>query len=117
MDSTDFGESIRLTSAYIAATEYIEGNKTDEMDSKIRGGNSLLVDALVQRIGERSVLKNAKVKAIHQNATQVEVHLTSKRQFKADFCICAVPSHCLNKIKWKRRINRMQLSNFNIRGS
>jgi len=39
MDSTDFGESIRLTSAYAAAAEYFESNPTDEMDFKIRGGN------------------------------------------------------------------------------
>ena len=42
MDSTDFGESIRLTSAYTAAAEYIESNPTDEMDFRIRGGNSQL---------------------------------------------------------------------------
>ncbi len=88
MDSTDSGESIRLSSAYIAAAEYIEGNKTDEMDSKIRGGNKLLVDALVRRIGQKSVLTEAEVKRIHQNATRVEVQLKNERWFKADFCIC-----------------------------
>jgi monoamine oxidase len=30
MDSTDFGESIRMTSAYLAATEYLSGDTTDQ---------------------------------------------------------------------------------------
>jgi choline dehydrogenase-like flavoprotein len=43
MDSTDFGETIRMNSAYTAATEYLssKGHKvgnTDEMDFKVRGG-------------------------------------------------------------------------------
>jgi hypothetical protein len=37
-DSTDFGETIRLTSAYSAAAEYLDGDNTDAMDYKIRGG-------------------------------------------------------------------------------
>ena len=40
MDSTDFGETIRLTSAYGAAAEYADGTNTDAMDYKMRGGNN-----------------------------------------------------------------------------
>src|SRR5208282_3434656 len=50
MDSTDFGESIRTVSAYAGATEYFDGNRTDEMDLKIPGGNDVLVDSLVKEI-------------------------------------------------------------------
>jgi len=100
MDSTDYGESIRLSSAYSAATEYLVGNKTDDMDFKIRGGNSLLVNALVRRIGTQSVITNAEVKAIRQDSARVEVYIAGKRKFMADFCICTVPAHGLNKIRW-----------------
>jgi len=101
MDSTDYGESIRLCSAYLAATDYLDPDKkTDDMDFKIRGGNSRLVDALVRQIGTQSVISNARVTAIRQYDTQVEVRLPSKKKYVADFCICTVPAHCLNKIRW-----------------
>jgi monoamine oxidase len=102
MDSTDFGETIRLTSAYTAAAEYIESNRTDEMDSKIRGGNDQLVFALVDAIGaEHRVLLSTRVKSIHQRKGGVEVHVEGKkRAFRADFCICTVPAQCLLRIQW-----------------
>ena len=40
LDSTDFGESIRHTSAYAAFAEYAESSEKNEMDLKIKGGNS-----------------------------------------------------------------------------
>jgi monoamine oxidase len=107
MDSTDYGESIRLCSAYLAATDYLVGNKTDDMDFKIRGGNSRLVYALVGGIGKRSVITDAEVKAIRQNDTRVEVYV-GKRKFVADFCICTVPAHCLNKITWEPALPQEQ---------
>ena len=107
MDSTDYGESIRLCSAYLAATDYLVGKKTDDMDFKIRGGNSRLVDALVHRIGAQSVITDAKVRAIRQHSTWVGVY-TIERKFKADFCICTVPAHCLNKIIWEPALSQEQ---------
>ena len=102
MDSTDFGESIRQTSAYAGAAEYAFGNKFDEMDKKIDGGNSRLSDALAGAI-------NAKRRSIHKNRKAVEVVQANGivtvvphvgRPFKGDACICAIPASCLNKIKW-----------------
>jgi monoamine oxidase len=108
MDSTDYGESIRLCSAYLAATDYLDvDKKTDDMDYKIRGGNSRLVKALVDGIGERSVITGATVKVIRQHSTWVEVYAI-KRKFKADFCICTVPTHGLNKIKWEPALPQEQ---------
>lgn len=102
MDSTDFGETIRLTSAYTAAAEYIESNRTDEMDDKIRGGNDRLAFALVDAIGAKDrVLLSARVKRIHQNKSGVEVHVEGRRKvFRADFCICTIPAQCLLRIQW-----------------
>ncbi len=45
-DSTDFGETIRMMSAYAAAAEYFESSPANEMDFKMEGGNSRLVNAL-----------------------------------------------------------------------
>jgi len=102
MDSTDFGESIRLTSAYTAAAEYIEGNATDEMDFKIRGGNARLIYSLVGALDPNDFYLNTKVKSIHQTSLGVEVFVEGRPiPFRAEFCICTVPAQCLLKIKWE----------------
>jgi monoamine oxidase len=102
MDSTDFGETIRLTSAYSAAAEYIDSNDTDAMDFKIRGGNSLLPYALAGELDPKEVYRGTKVRAVHQTATGVKVFVHGRRSpFRAEFCICSVPAHCLLKINWQ----------------
>jgi monoamine oxidase len=118
MDSTDFGESIRLTSAYVAAGEYAGSNDTDEMDWKITGGNQQLPRAIVNRIrgtGLGSFHRNRRATEIYQKNEAVEVHaefyppdarrpsLSSRHKqyvYKADFCICAIPARVLNDIRW-----------------
>jgi monoamine oxidase len=54
MDSTDFGESIRHTSAFVGATEYTVGSRYDEMDEKVVGGNDRLIHALVDAMYRKS---------------------------------------------------------------
>jgi monoamine oxidase len=100
MDSTDFGESIRHASAYSAATEYVCSNRTDEMDSKIAGGNSRLVHALAQSIGTTRVHTKARVEAIVQRGAKVAVLLAGGHEATADVCICAIPAPCLRGITW-----------------
>lgn len=104
MDSTDFGESIRHVSAYMGASEYfgsagVGANTTDEMDWKIEGGNSTLVDALEGSIGKRKIHKNFRVHKIHQDSSGVEVS-SDKRKFRAEVCICALPAYQLPNIDW-----------------
>jgi monoamine oxidase len=103
MDGTDFGESIRQTSAYVAAAEYLskQSGPTDEMDFKIQGGNSLLIDRLEAHIGAKSIHKGDPVVAVFQRDSKVEVHLHSGKRFKGDACICAVPASCYRHITWK----------------
>lgn len=103
MDSTDFGESIRLSSAYLAATEYFQSNRTDEMDFKIRDGNSSLVDALVASIRRRNIVRaNAPVTRIEQDADGVAVYVQGQTaRSMAQFCICTVPAHRLIGIEWR----------------
>jgi monoamine oxidase len=111
MDGTDFGESIRQTSAYVAAAEYLskQSGPTDEMDFKIQGGNSLLIDRLEAHIGAKSIHKGDPVEAVIQRDGKLEVHLHSGKRFKGDACICAVPASCYRNITWKPRLPAQQI--------
>jgi monoamine oxidase len=104
MDSTDFGESIRHTSAYTAATEYFCSNRFDEMDKKIVGGNYLLINALAKAIDKhqkrKSVHLNRKVKRIEQRNGTVKVIANQGKHFPGDACICAIPVPSVHRIQW-----------------
>jgi monoamine oxidase len=113
MDSTDFGESIRMTSAYAAATEYLSGNRTDEMDFKIRGGNSLLVNALVADIQKHAakIHTSATVTAVRQTRSRVTVTVAGvATPIIADHCVCAIPAPSLGAIQWTPRLPEDQQS-------
>ena len=104
MDSTDYGESIRQVSAYVAAdeyvdTDYINPNSTDEMDFHVRGGNSVLIDALAAKLSPGALRLNSAVKSIVQRAGRVTVS-TANEKFTADSCIFAAPSSVLNSIEF-----------------
>lgn len=96
-DSTDFGESIRMVSAYAAAAEYFESSPANEMDYKIEGGNSRLVNALASFVGEGAILTGMPVEKVTQRRGKVTV-TASGRSFTADACICTVPARTLDKI-------------------
>lgn len=96
-DSTDFGETIRMVSAYTAATEYFESSPANEMDFKMVGGNSRLIQALVAELGNSSLHYGLPVAKIRQRGGQVTV-VAGGRTFVADACICTVPARTLDKI-------------------
>jgi monoamine oxidase len=107
MDSTDFGESIRHTGAFVAASEYVFSNRFDEMDMKIVGGNDRLPRALEKAINaaarskkQPAVCLNSRVKQIDQSQGGVVVTTHDGKTFPADACICAIPAHGLRKIHW-----------------
>lgn len=105
MDSTDFGETIRMNSAYTAATEYLstedqQVDNTDEMDFKVCGGNDRLVKALADAIGKNSIQMDCEVKQITQANGRVTVQIKGRRPVHADFCVCALPAHCVGRIEW-----------------
>ena len=108
MDSTDSGESIRHASAYSAAAEYFptDGNKTDEMDDKICGGNILLPRALARFIGEENIFRGSKVSEIWHAKHQVFVRFPGHKPLQADFCICTVPARSLTRIEFHPRLPR-----------
>jgi monoamine oxidase len=100
-DSTDFGESIRHVSAYSAITEYAESSPKNEMDMKIRGGNSRLPQALAQRIGmDRIKLQHKVVSVKHQKKT-VTVTCENGTSFTGDFVICTAPTFAVSTIRWQ----------------
>lgn len=96
-DSTDMGETIRMVSAYTAAAEYFESSPANEMDFKMEGGNSRLVQALASHIGAESILTNMTVTKIAQRNGRVHVR-AGAREFVADACICTAPTRALGRI-------------------
>lgn len=102
MDSTDFGESIRQVGGFSAATEYFSGNANDEMDFRIKGGNTQLVEKLEEEIKRRGgkIYLNTEVKVIAQDKERVCVEPSEGPQYRAAFCICTVPARTLTKIKF-----------------
>ena len=105
LDSTDFGETIRMNSAYTAATEYLSSkdqkvDDTDEMDFKIHGGNERLIKALAAAIGSDNIKMRCEVMSIHQKKGVVTVQMKQHEPVSATVCVCAIPAHCVGKIDW-----------------
>jgi monoamine oxidase len=112
MDSTDFGESIRHTSGFVGATEYINGNRYDEMDNKIDGGNDRLIYALADAIKAKGnhIYRGCDVSKIDQSDGGVDVVTRSGRKFSGEACICAIPATRLHHIRWHPALPPEQLS-------
>jgi monoamine oxidase len=99
-DSTDFGESIRHVSGYPAITEYAESSLKNEMDLKIRGGNSRLPHAMAERIGLDKIKLQHKVSAVKQENKSITVTCENGSTFVGDFVICTLPTFAMSKIQW-----------------
>lgn len=100
LDSTDFGESIRHVSAYAALAEYAESSPKNEMDLKIRGGNSRLADAFADRIGRDRILTGHRVTAVTQQGKGVTIFTENGQRFDGDAVICTLPTFALRQITW-----------------
>jgi monoamine oxidase len=100
LDSTDFGESIRHVSAFAALAEYAESSEKNEMDYKIRGGNSRLTDKLAEKIGMNNIKIKHKVTEIDQTGKEIVVKCVNGSVFTCDYLICTTPTYSLNKINW-----------------
>jgi monoamine oxidase len=112
MDSTDFGESIRHTSAFVGATEYTVGNRYDEMDEKVVGGNDQLIYALADSIKKRKgrIYWGRDVSQIRQAKGGVTVVTRAGKQYTGDACICAIPASRLHRVRWHPALPADQLS-------
>lgn len=100
MDSTDFGESIRFVSAFAAASEYFESSPNNEMDFKMRGGNSRLVGELVRRVGSENFRLDAPLRAVTQKNGVVYARYGRNNEYsmKADALICTLPVAALRHV-------------------
>jgi monoamine oxidase len=107
MDSTDFGESIRQVSAFAALAEYAESSPHNEMDYKMTGGNSRLVEELAKRVGPENIRLNAKVSRIDQHVGKVTIK-TGTESIVADGCVCTAPVASLRKIKFNPPLPSIQ---------
>ena len=109
MDSTDFGETIRMNSAYTAATEYLSTkhekvDDSDEMDFKVKGGNSRLIEAMAKQIGLQHIRTEQIVVGIREVNGRVHVQVEgSGTPIVADYCVCAIPAHCMIDIDWGKK--------------
>jgi monoamine oxidase len=101
IDSTDFGESIRVVSADMAAAEYAESSPANEMDYKIEGGNSRLTEELAKRIGLEDIKTGHKAIVVLQKDNMVKVTCENGAIFTGDKLICTLPVFAINKIKWE----------------
>lgn len=99
MDSTDFGESIRHVSAFAALAEYAESSPKNEMDYKMTGGNSRLVEEFAKRVGPENIRTGTYVRKITQRAGSVSVSVDGG-VLKADAVICTAPTNSLLKIEF-----------------
>lgn len=103
-DSTDFGETIRHVSGFSALAEYAESSEHNEMDFKVKGGNSRFVEKLVERIGPENIKLDHEATRVSYGGKNVVVTCqiggTSYERFEADQIICTVPTYSLMKIEW-----------------
>ena len=122
LDSTDFGESIRHVSAFAALAEYAESSEKNEMDLKIKGGNSMLAKKIGEKIGPDKIQLQHSVNRIVQNTKGgVKVYCDNGQVFSGDKIICTAPTFALKKIKWEpglpvdqvNAINELQYARIN----
>ncbi len=114
MDSTDFGESIRNVSAFAALAEYAESSEKNEMDLKIKGGNSLLAKKIAEKIGLDTIKLQHSVNRITQNSKGgVKVYCDNGQSFTGDKIICTIPTFAASKIKWEPGLPTDQVNAMN----
>ena len=80
------------------------------MDKHIRGGNILLVKALVKSVIQHGgqILTDRHVVQVRQNGKGVVVKTDTGEEFSAAFCICTVPSRTLTRIHFDHPLSNAQ---------
>jgi len=114
LDSTDFGESIRQVSAFAALAEYAESSEKNEMDLKIKGGNSSLAKQLAGAIGVDMIRLEHRVQKVQQNSKGgVKVICTNGQEFTGDKIICTAPAFAVANIHWEPGLPVEQMNALN----
>ncbi|OJV16541.1 MAG: amine oxidase [Dyadobacter sp. 50-39] len=120
LDSTDFGESIRHISAFVALATFAESSEKNEMDLKMQGGNSMLAKKFAEAVGMENILTGHAVRRIEQKDA-VKVVCENGKTFEADKIICAIPTFAIRNIQWEpglpdekmQAINELQYARIN----
>ncbi len=100
--STDYGESIRFVSAYSALAEYSYSSPKNEMDFKIEGGNSRIINTLAEKIGgEANIKTDHVVTSMVQDGRGVTVTCANGTKWEADKVICTLPVQALHKVNFQ----------------
>ena len=114
LDSTDFGETIRSVSAFAALAEYAESSEKNEMDLKIKGGNSMLAKRIAEKIGmEKIKLEHAVQRVVQNIKGGVTVYCKNGQQFSANKIICTAPTYAVKNIKWEPGLPADQVNAIN----
>jgi monoamine oxidase len=114
LDSTDFGESIRHVSAFAALAEYAESSEKNEMDWKIKGGNSMLATRFSEAIGmDKIKLQHSVSKIVQVKSGGVTVHCDNGQIFSGDKIICTIPTFAVRKINWEPGLPSDQVNGLN----
>lgn len=103
IDSTDFGESIRMVGAFGGADLHFGSNETVEMDWKVVGGNARIPNALADRVGRENVRLRHRVTRVVQRhgivtVTAVDDGSGLEVPFVADAVVCTAPVRALRDI-------------------
>lgn len=112
-NSTDFGESIRFVSAFVALDDYAEAKSKYHMDYKIKGGNNQLAKAMAAKIGLEKIQLNRKVVSIIQSGKLVTITCDDGYQVEADKVICTLPTFAIKNIKWQPSLPEDKLEAIN----
>ncbi len=101
IDSTDFGETIRNVSAYVALGEYAFSSEKNEMDYWTQGGNTGMINVLAKNAGEDKIKLEHVVTVVSQNKKKMKVTCSNGATFEGDRIICCLPTFAMSKIKWE----------------
>lgn len=101
LDSTDFGETIRNVSAYAAISEYAFSSEKNEMDKWIKGGNSKLIEALQNYVGNDMIKTGHAVDKVSYSGKKIVVTCKNGFSVQGDRLICTAPTFAVNKIQWE----------------
>lgn len=112
-DSTDFGECIRFVSAYEGLAEYAESDASNEMDLKIKGGNSMLAEKLAAGIGKENINLEYKVTEVSNLDGEVTVVCSNGESFGGEQLVCAIPVFSISKINWKPGLPQQKIDAIN----
>ena len=105
---------VNSVSAFAALAEYAESSEKNEMDLKIKGGNSMLAKRIAEKIGmEKIKLEHAVQRVVQNIKGGVTVYCKNGQQFSANKIICTAPTYAVKNIKWEPGLPADQVNAIN----